>query len=193
MSQTYHCTLKASVSDVIRVDDQIQRRISLTEILPAEEMKDLLRQALADNGFAQEGGGGDRWIIDEGDEHTVLDLDEMVMTTTRSEARTVQKSVTATGRGYGRSSAKAAAKASLEEAKASAQRELGSLREREQADLSAAMAENDEARQELMHHILQQVYAESLKRKARQLGDVMEISEGTSESGEYELVIKVEA
>ena len=43
-----------------------------------------------------------------------------------------------------------------------------------------------------MNQVLQDVYSEALKRKARQLGDVVDQYEGTNENGEYELVIKVE-
>ena len=39
--------------------------------------------------------------------------------------------------------------------------------------------------------MLQEVYAEALKRQAGQLGEVMEVREGTSPEGQYELVIKV--
>ena len=42
-----------------------------------------------------------------------------------------------------------------------------------------------------LNEILQQVYAESLKRKAAQLGDIMNIQESTHD-GEYELVIHIE-
>jgi len=42
-----------------------------------------------------------------------------------------------------------------------------------------------------LNEILQEVYAESLKRKAGQMGDILEVSESTSEDGNYELVIRV--
>jgi hypothetical protein len=43
-----------------------------------------------------------------------------------------------------------------------------------------------------MNKVLQDVYSEALKQKARKMGEVVEQHEGTNDRGEYELVIKVE-
>lgn len=61
-----------------------------------------------------------------------------------------------------------------------------------QSRVSQRLAEGEEQRLEEMNNVLQGVYAEALKRKARRMGDVVEQHEGTNEHGEYELVIKVE-
>lgn len=190
MSQTYQCQLKASVQHTATADDTVRHRISLTEILPAEEMVELLRQGLRDAGF-DEGEGG-TLVLDSAEGRTVIDLDAMEVSTSRSEQKTLQAEATSTGSGWSRSGAKAAAESRLEGARDAARRRLAEEADRIQRDLSDGLARIDAERTELLHIVLQEVYAESLKRKARQMGDVVEISEGTTEDGEYELVIKVE-
>lgn len=191
MSQTYHCQLKESVSRTIRIGDSIKHTLSLTEILPLEEMKQILREVLADAGFSSQ--ENDRWTLQEGDDQTTIDLDTMEVTVHREERKTLQTEVTATGRGYRPTLARQVAKDNLAHQKDVADRRLAAEEGRLQRALSDEMEVADAERREVLHLLLQQVYAESLKRKARQLGDVMEISEGTTAQGEYELVIKVEA
>ena len=156
-------------------------------------MKDLLRETLIASGLTREEGDGDRWILEDGRERTIIDLDAMEVTTTRQDEAVVKADVTASGRGYSQSAAREDARLRLEEARAQARAALQAQSKRQQGQLSQELATSDQERQALLHLLLQQVYAESLKRKARQLGDIVDIQEGTSSSGEYELVIKVEA
>ena len=60
-----------------------------------------------------------------------------------------------------------------------------------QRRVTQQLAEGEGARLEEMNQVLQGVYSEALKRKARQMGEVVSQHEGTNEAGEYELVIKI--
>ncbi|MEL6342412.1 MAG: hypothetical protein AAFV53_04720 [Myxococcota bacterium] len=190
MSQTYQCQLKDSVSRTVRIGDTIKHTLSLTEILPLDEMKQIFREILQDAGFSQD--DQDRWSLSEGGDETVVDLEAMSVVTTREEQKTLTQDVAATGRAYRPSLARQVARDNLKHQKERAATRLEQEAGRLQQQLSQEMASADVERREILHLLLQQVYAESLKRKARQMGDVMEISEGTRPDGEYELIIKVE-
>jgi len=190
MSQTYRCQLKASVQETVHIGDTIRHRLSLTEILPADEMAALLRQALADAGFRQ--AGEDRWVLSEAGAETVVDLGEMSVVTEASADKALQAEATATGVGWNRDQAQASARQQLDSARQATAERLQAEGRKLQVELSDTLAAADAAHMELLHIVLQEVYAESLKQKARQMGDVVEVTEGTSPSGEYELVIKVE-
>ena len=60
-----------------------------------------------------------------------------------------------------------------------------------QRELSEALAAGEDARMELLNSVLQDVYAEAVKTRAGQLGDVLEVVEGESAEGNYELTIRV--
>ena len=55
MSQSYHCKLQESVTVDVSLGDTVTHRLNLTEILPLEEMKELLRQQLRAQGFSEDG------------------------------------------------------------------------------------------------------------------------------------------
>ena len=46
MSQLYHIQLKASVSETYDLSDKTVHQLDLTEILPEDEMKDILKRRL---------------------------------------------------------------------------------------------------------------------------------------------------
>lgn len=190
MSQTYHCQLRASVRQTTTADDTVRHRISLTEILPADQMTELLRQGLRDAGFEEDDSG--LFVLEDERGKTTVDLDQMEIATTRSEQQTLQTEAVSLGTGWSRSDAQKDAQQRLASARDAARQQLDAEAQRIQRQLSDALAQVDAERTELIHIVLQEVYAESLKQKARQMGDVVEISEGTTADGEYELVIKVE-
>ena len=189
MSQSYHCQLQESVSINATFGDQVTHSLNLTEILPAEEMKALLRQQLRDLGFAED---GDRFTHSDGPTLTEVDLEAMEVTVSRSGEKTLSDTATSVGSGYTRAAAQTNAKESLQSAVSQTRQQLQAQQERIQRAETAAVAQSDEALKEILHTALQQVYTEALKRKARQLGDVLSIQESTSEDGEYELVIQIE-
>jgi hypothetical protein len=165
MSQSYHCQLQQSVTVTVAVGDTVTHSLNLTEILPREEMVALLREQLIGLGFVPD---GDTLTLVEDGTTTVVDLAAMEVTISRASEKELSATATVTGRGYTRSAAKAS------------------------AEQTAAVESADSQVKEVLHLALQQVYTESLKRKAAQLGDVLSVHESTSETGEYELVIKIE-
>lgn len=191
MSQLYKIQLKTSVSESFTLNDAIVHRLDLTSILPQEEMVDILKGVLTQEGFVeQEDGtytaqGADGEVI-------VFDLDEMQVSAQLEEEKSLQTDVVVQGQAWdSRSEARHNAQAQLRDAKDAAKSQLETESKKLQKELSQKLADGESARVRQMNEILQQVYAESLKRKAGQLGDIMDIKESTHE-GQYELVIHIE-
>lgn len=190
MSQCFRIQLKESVSRLITSKDKVTYPIKLTEILPEADMKDLLREALLRHGWTEEDGVFQK--VGEAGETITLDLEKMEVSASLEEEREVSTEVEATGKGYKQTEAHQQARQELAQ-KAAAQ---GAEIEEEgtnalQRELTEALQESEESRQRALNEVLQEVYAESLKRKAGQLGDILEINESQSDDGNYELTIRV--
>ncbi len=189
MSQSYHCQLQQSVTVTVAVGDTVTHSLNLTEILPREEMVALLREQLIGLCFVPD---GDTLTLVEDGTTTVVDLAAMEVTISRASEKELSATATVTGRGYTRSAAKASAEQGLDSAVQRTREQLAGEQKRIQRQETAAVESADSQVKEVLHLALQQVYTESLKRKAAQLGDVLSVHESTSETGEYELVIKIE-
>lgn len=189
MSQSYHCQLQESVTLSASFGDKVTHSLNLTEILPREEMVELLRQQLIGLGFSED---GDRLTLTSDGTTTEVDLDAMEATVSRSGEKQLSATATSTGRGYTRSTAQRSAKDGLSVAVQRTREQLSAEKQRIQREETAAVERTDAEVKEVLHLALQQVYTESLKRKASQLGDVLSVQESTSASGEYELIIQIE-
>lgn len=191
MSQLYHIQLKASVSETYDLSDKIVHKLEMTEILPKEEMVELLKQQLQERGFAETEPNIWTKQGDDG-EHISLNLDTMELSTEIEQQKELSTEVEVTGRAWdSKSAARKDAQSQLQNAQENARDQLDSQRQKLQRELTEDLEKGETRRLREVNEILQQVYADSLKRKARQLGDIMEIHEGTSAQGEYELVIRV--
>ncbi len=186
MSLSYRVTLQ--VSEVVGADDKTVHQLDLRDILPEDEMKDLLRNSLKEKGF-EEDEDGKLVRKEESGETITVDMESLELVTELEQETEVTGRVDAWGDAESRSVAK-------ERAEASAQRQADSILERGQKDaqrkVTDQLAKGEKDRLDEMNEVLQDVYSEALKKKARQMGDVVEEYEGTNEEGEYELVIKVE-
>ena len=189
MSQSYHCQLQESVTVHASFGDTVTHSLNLTEILPREEMIALLRQQLLALGFTEDGS---QLTLTSAGTTTTVDLDTLEATVSRSSKKKLSATATATGRGYSHSNAQRSAEAELSAAVQRTREQLSAEQQRLQREETAAVEHTDAEVKEVLHHALQQVYTESLKRKASQLGDVRSIRESTSASGEYELIIEIE-
>ncbi|MEM1347600.1 MAG: hypothetical protein AAGI01_03525 [Myxococcota bacterium] len=187
MSLSYRVSLQ--VQEVVSADDKTVHKLDLHDVLPEEEMKDLLRESLEQRGFEQ--GEEEHTMVRQGDggETITVNLDTMEVTTELEAESEVRGKVDAWGDAETRAGAR-------RQAESSARSQADQMVERGQKEVqrrvTQQLAEGEADRLEQMNEVLQDVYSEALKRKARRMGDVVEQAEGTNENGEYELVIKVE-
>ncbi len=201
MSQMYQVRLASSVSRTIQAEDSVSYPLRLTGILPEEDLLELLRQALIRRGFVTPEGGKRNNVDQENPqrlegrggacERIVVDLDSMTVTASLDEEAEIATEVDAVGSAYTRRGAAEQARLELEDRRRHAEAQLEHEGRQVQKELTRRLADSEEERQRQLHEVLQEVYAEALKRKAGELGEVMEVSEGTSPDGQYELVIKV--
>lgn len=195
MSQCYRVQLKESVTRVVKGEDSISYPIELTQILPPEEMLDLLKEQLKEQGWEADNEDETVFVTEgPGGEALRIDLEEMELTASISSERIVKTQAEAHGaseRSENQAQADAKAKLAQEVQMRGDSIEDAGTKEL-QAEVTEQLAESESDRQRQMNEILQKVYAESLKRKARQLGDVVETLESTSEDGNYELTIRIE-
>lgn len=186
MSLSYRVTLQ--VSEVVNADDKTVHQLDLRPVLEQEDMKALLRQALKQRGFEEE---GDTKLVrkEKTGESVTVDLESLQLTAELEAKSEVKGQVEGWGDAETRDNAKRSAQSRAQE---QAENMVEQGRKETQRKVTRQLAEGEGARLEEMNKVLQDVYSEALKQKARKMGEVVEQHEGTNERGEYELVIKVE-
>jgi len=186
MSRAYQISVSESTKRHIRVEDGFQAQLEMLGILPAPEMATLLGNELAALGFQHEGGVMRR-VDDDGIE-IVVDLDTGTVTARLAADKDVDVTVERSRRIY---------EENLEQGEAqlrrSVQAELENEVDKERDRLSQEVTDKLEKkltdlRREL-DRATNRATAEALKIRARQLGEVKEVSENP-ETGE--ITIKVE-
>ena len=188
MSLSYRVSLK--VCEVVAADDKTIHQLDLRDVLPEEEMKDLLRARLIEQGFEQSEDDENKLVREGKTGETVsVDMETLELTAELEMEQEVSGTVDTWGDSHTRAAAKRQAEARAQQ-QADAMLERG--QQKAQSEVSSRLAAGESDRLEEMNQVLQDVYSEALKRKARRLGDVIEEYEGTNEAGEYELVIKIE-
>ena len=194
MSQCYRVQLKASVSRTVEAGDSISYPLELTELLPAPEMKELLEDALQRQGWSQDAAQpGVYHRRGPSGEDLILDLETMTLTARIQRQSEVSTEVEASGAADSQSHAERVAREALRTLQDAVGDQIAEAGARSlQREVREALAAGEEARRSELHDLFQQVYAGALKRKAGQLGTVMEVHESTNAEGNYELTIRVE-
>ena len=81
MSQLYHAELKESVSRIVKSEDSISYPIELTEILPPDEMGELLKDQLKAAGWTAENDRETVFVtVGSAGEVLTIDLEAMELT-----------------------------------------------------------------------------------------------------------------
>lgn len=188
MSRAYRIRISESLRRHIQVDDGIQSRLEILEILPADQTAALLERELEAAGFEQREDG--QWVrVDEDGVEVRVDAQTATVTVSaradadldleRERVITTWAENDATTR---------------ERGQAQLQRELeGEVTQREK-DLQARVTEVLEGKlgdlRKELDQISNRVTAEALKQKAASLGEVQEISEDP-ESGSLTIRVKI--
>jgi hypothetical protein len=185
MSRAYRVTVRGSVHRVVHVEDGVCTSLELLPILPPAETAGLLAAELAKRGFSRENGVArrttdDRVIIEielaTGAVSVKAEATAKIDVETERTDRVVEERLEV-GREAAQARVDRAAEREAVLAEEKARSELATRLERKLADL----------RREL-DSVTSRVTAEALKTKARQLGEIEEMSED-AETGE--LTIKV--
>lgn len=200
MSYPYRVVVTKGVEENISASDRSEKTLEVPPILDQEAARGLLEQALERRGWVKREDG--KLAKTEDGLEQVFDIETGKVVTTVEDEDTIKKELTLEGHGDSWSRPTAADEEALRrkvEAEVDKRLEISeSEREARQEALEERLAkklsETDAARTEELNEVLLEVYAESLKEKAKGLGNVTEVrEERVEETGEYELVIRVEA
>ncbi len=173
MSRAYRVKWQTA-SRVVRSEDQVKLDVDLLGILPPEEMHELLAGALTEEGWKKKGDG------------TLAKTMGAAEATLSEDGKTIslnlkqKKKVTAT--------AQTKSTAESEAARRSQAAQAGLDEERTRA-LSQAEADLRDG----LSAVVQRTYREALERRARMLGEIESIQEGTTTDGDVEVTIKIKA
>jgi hypothetical protein len=196
MSRAYRVRVRESVRHTVRAEDHVSTTLELLEILPREEIADLLRQELSGRGFRAEDKdkGPGKALVRRGNGLTIAVDPATGSVTARAELveevehHGQREGFADTDWGTaGREKTEAALREGLrEELKARAGRGAERVQQKATALLEAALAD---LRGEL-DQVVNRVTAEALKRKAARLGQIKEMTEDL-EAGSLTIVLEV--
>jgi len=190
MSRAYRIRVKESLARDVRAEDSIQTQLELLEVLPPEDMGELLAQELERRGFERQEDGS---LVRKEEDGVTVTVEPCTGTVTIQAETADRVEVEGTREGYGYDDVGPGRK-SIEERLS---RELkGDLEKRvdQQAEKLQKVA-TGKLEKELadikpeMDDVVSRVTATALKEKAAQMGQIKEISENPEEGS---LTIKVE-
>lgn len=187
MSRAYRICVAENLKRHIEVEDGVQTRLELLDILPPEQMAEILANELAGLDFERDGNTMKR-TDDDGIEIEV-DLTEGTVTVRVSSDAELDLSVERS-----RVAWEEHAKQAEAELRRKAQKSLEAQAEAEQVRLQREVTERLEKKlgeiQSELDAATNRATAEALKTRARQLGEVQEIQED-EETGSVTIRIKV--
>lgn len=192
MSKLYHIQLKSQVSRHIDATGSLSYPLELATILPEADMQGLFEQALLDQGWEKQPDGTLTTVGPAG-ELLTADLENKTVQALLGVEKEVLKEVEVNEQvdALNHADAQHQGRHLLENARQKVDAELAALDEKLRQQVQQQLLDSESQRLRLLHEAVQQTYAEALKQKAAQLGDITSIHESTGENGNYELVIKV--
>ncbi len=189
MSRAYRITVKESDTRQLKGSDEICTELELLEILPGEQMAELLKKALAEKGFEEAADGkmtrrdGQVTVTVDpcsGEVSVKSEVGEQVTIDVKREAMTYDDA------GPGEKAIRERVK---EQLKDDIEKKANKETERLQGQATEALEKKLEEIQPELAQVVNQVTREALKQKAAQMGTVKEIAEDP-ETGN--MTIKVE-
>ncbi len=189
MSRAYRIEVSESVRRVIRASDHVSTRLEILELLPPEDLAALLKQELEQHGFNPE---GDHLVRDAGEAKIIVEPATGTVTVRAEADQDVSLQRTEAGFSYSQEAAET--KKAKEALRRQVLKNLDQDAAARQTELQKKLTDKLEAqlgdvRKEL-DQIATKVTAEALKVKAKQMGQVKEITEDP-QSGSLTIVVEV--
>lgn len=187
MSRAYRVTVQESIQRVVRSEDHVETQLQILEILPCDELAELLAGELAQRGFERQG----EVMVRSRDQVTVtIDPRDGTVQVRAETSEEVQLSGKKEGYAYDdfghtgqenrlRQALLGELEATAESRRLAQQEVATGLLEQALGDIQAELDQ-----------IVNRVTAEALKRKAAQIGQIREVTEDP-ESGNMTIVVEV--
>jgi FtsH ternary system domain X5 len=189
MSRSYRISVRESVNKVIKADDCVSTELEILEVLPPEQMADLLAGALEEQGFEKEG----EVLVRREDGVTItVDPCSGKVTISAESEETTKIEQERHGRAYDDVGPHAGQV--REQLRQEAQRDIEKTIQEKTQQLQGKVTDKLEEKlgelsQEL-GRVVNKVTAEALKQKAASLGQIKEITEDP-QSGSMTIVVEV--
>ncbi|MGC4116938.1 MAG: hypothetical protein QM765_20730 [Myxococcales bacterium] len=173
MSRAYRISVSESVRRHVRVEDGVCTSLELLEVLPKENMADLLAKELEGRGFKRD---GDKAVRTEKDGVRIeVDLKDGSIKVKLAQEADLESKVERT-QAVNEITEKAR-EALRDTARNAAEQEVDDKRERLRSQVTARLEKRLADLQQEIDQISQRVTAEALKVRASQLGEIEEITE----------------
>lgn len=173
MSRGYRVVWETA-SRTVTASDHLKISVSLLGILPEEEMVELLREELSQDGWSREKDGA--MERRKGGVRARLEPEGKEISITAEEQERVS------ARSSSRDAAERTADKLAEQAEASLKERVTRTLTQAEPDIRARLGE-----------AVQRVYVRALKKKAASLGQIESMKEENHPDGEFEMVIKIKA
>lgn len=191
MSRAYRISVSERIQRVIKGSDHVGTKLELLELLPKEQMSQLLAADLKDHGFSEDSDG--MLVRQDGDVTIKIDpaSGDVRVSTELSQEVELKK----TGHGYadtdfGRRGKQSAEKQLREQTR----RELEAMaddKSEKLTDQATEMLENAlRDLQKELDGVVNRVTAEALKQKAAQLGEIKSVTED-ADNGSMTIILEV--
>jgi FtsH ternary system domain X5 len=190
MSRAYQIRVRESLHRVIRAADHVSTQLELLEILPADEMAQLLAEELERRGFQRRGKS-----LSRQHEGITVQIDpESATVTVHAEAKDKVELQAEKNAVLDRDSGRAHTETAKEAVRQDLRRDLEAKLARKEAEIQQQVTEKLEGsladlRQEL-NQVVNRVTAEALKKKAARIGQIKEVTEDP-EAGALTIVLEV--
>ncbi|MBC8290301.1 MAG: hypothetical protein H8E37_08290 [Planctomycetes bacterium] len=190
MSRAYRIKVSESLCKVLRASDHVSTQLELLDILPCEEMVEVLAAELIGIGFEQTDDG---LVRKDGEITVTIDPETGTVTVTSESAQDISLSSSQQGFSYEEQGAKGRDQV-REQLKKKAQEEMADAEEARQKQLQKEVTDQLEAElvdvQQELGQAVNRATAEALKRKASRIGQIKEMTEDP-ESGSITIVLEV--
>lgn len=192
MSRAYRISVQESLRRVIKAKDHVSTQLEVLEILPPEQMAELLAEELAKRGFVQRGNKLVRTHKETG--ITVEVEPDSAKVTVQAQAENKLELDAQGSAIYDRDLGDKGAGSARDRARKQLRDGLAKTAAKKEAELQQQVTEKLEGslidlRKEL-DQVVNRVTAEALKRKAAQLGQIKELTEDP-QTGSMTIVVEV--
>jgi hypothetical protein len=189
MSRSYRIAIRETLQRVIRAHDRVSTQLEILEVLPCDEMAELLAQELEKRGYKRD---GDNLVQEEDGVKVSVDPKTGTVTVSSESSAEVELKQEKEGRAWDDvgPNAKAVRDKLREDAKADLEKQAKRKEDELQTQVTDRLEKQlGEVRREL-DQAVNRVTAEALKRKAAQLGQIKEMTED-EETGSLTIVVEV--
>jgi hypothetical protein len=190
MSRAYRIRVRESVSKVIEARDRVSTQLEILEVLPPEQMAELLREELEDHGFQREG----EVMVRHQDNGITVTVDPKTGVVTVQAEGEQKVDIHKEREGSAWDDVGAGAEQTRKVLKEQLKKDLQKDVERETEKLQKQVTDRlegelNDLRREL-DQAVNKVTGEALKQKAGQLGTIKEVTEDP-QSGNLTIVVEV--